>query len=252
MMIVTSFPYSPPTSPCCSSHHYRLPFELWLFILSFVAPSDLHHVRQLCRMFQCICDHPQLWKHLNLGHKEPCWRKNQIKTIVTPYTTRFIQSIHIEHANDPVVSFLIQACPLLQDFTLFGWRTLSHHALKCHHLPMMRRFRLIGHVKGSHLNFAAIGTNALAHFITCCPQLQELHLIAKSPIYLPALCRALASTGGSSTLESLVLTGAIHGDDISSSDWGQQLLVKACPKLLHVKLMSIQGDESSMIILINK
>ncbi|KAI7875118.1 hypothetical protein K492DRAFT_211130 [Lichtheimia hyalospora FSU 10163] len=258
-MKVTSFPYpsSPPPSPCCSSYHaniYQLPFELWLFILSFVSPTDLHHVRQLCRMFHWVCDHPQLWKHLTLDHKQSCWRMDQIKAIVTPYTTHFIQSIYIEHASDAIVRFLIHACPLLQDLTLSDWRTLSHHALKCHH-PMLRRFRLLGRVKENHLNFAAIGTNAIARFVTCCPQLQELHLVAKTPIHLPGLCRALANTGTTSALESMTLTTtsttAVASDNIPSNAWEQQL-VQACPKLLQVKLIPIHDNGSPVIILLNK
>ncbi|KAJ8661400.1 hypothetical protein O0I10_002666 [Lichtheimia ornata] len=268
-MKVTSFSCpSPPPSPCSSSNHhanvYRLPFELWLHILSFVSPTDLHHVRQLCRMFQCVCDQPQLWKHLNIGHNYQTyyWRVHHIKAIVTPHTIRFIQSIHIEHASDAIIHFLIQACPLLQDLTVYGWHTLSHHALKHlhrhHHHPMMRRFRLIGHnineEKGP-LNFAAIGTNALARFITSCPQLQEFDLVAKAPIHLPSLCRALVGTGVTSTaLESLTLTtAALHGVS-PSSDWREQLL-QACPKLLQVKLMPVHGNNGSLpplTILMNK
>ncbi|CDH55979.1 predicted protein [Lichtheimia corymbifera JMRC:FSU:9682] len=254
-MKVTSFPCpSPPPSPCCSSgsHHiYRLPFELWLLILSFVAPTDLHHVRQLCRMFQCVCDQPQLWKHLNIGHNHQTyyWRVDHIKAIVTPHTASFIRSIHIEHAGDAIIQFLIKACPLLEDLTVYSWQTISHHALKHHHHPMMRRFRLIGHniqqEKGP-LNFAAIGTNAVARFITSCPRLEEFHLVAKAPIHLPSLCRALVDTGVTSTaLESLTLTtAALHGVPLSS-DW-RQLLLRACPRLSHLKLMPVHGNNGSL------
>lgn len=148
------------------------------------------------------CDHPSNWKDIQLvkpftttreasrespssfdplessvNIKSKClylWNLSELKTILEPHLL-LIQKIEIWGVRDNIIRYLILNCSNLQDLTIFGWNTLSDHALRVPAQQLrLRKLKLVGQRKS---NFTSVDANTFGNFIARCPSLEELSVV---------------------------------------------------------------------------
>lgn len=179
-----------------------LPPEIIWNIVSLLSPLDLSNMRAVCKKMLSCCDHPSNWRNIQLvqsftttgdyGCELPStfdplessvninnkclhlWKPSELKNILEPHLL-IIQKIEIWGVCDSIIRYLILNCSNLQELTIFGWNSLSDHALRVPTQQLcLRKLKLVGQRKS---NFTSVDANILGNFIARCPLLEELSVV---------------------------------------------------------------------------
>ncbi|KAI8393495.1 uncharacterized protein BYT42DRAFT_551208 [Radiomyces spectabilis] len=217
-----------------------LPAEIVWQIISYLSLKDISLLRLSSKRLRTFCDHPAVWRDLQLNpsmlssastcHKTcTLWTLADLQAIVGPHVSH-IRSIQIWGVRDSIVRYLLANCLQLQELTLCGWTTLSDHAFKTADHPLkLERLELIG--AANQTNYTSIDASTLGKLLTHCTELSELLLSCQIHIHAQALLKELESSPPKK-LRSLTLA--------TRRTWSSQHiteLLALCPAIQQVGLL---------------
>ncbi|KAH8552760.1 hypothetical protein BGW37DRAFT_490169 [Umbelopsis sp. PMI_123] len=173
----------------CKYRLLNLPPELAFYILSMLSPQDLYNVRQSSRSFAALADHPFLWHSILLkGMPSQTWRRTQIHRLIGRHI-QSIENITIHNINDESLRYILNHCTNLKSLHVFGWKTLTHHALTGPSmLPKLEKLTL------ACRNVAALDAASVILLVERSPSLNELSILCPTAVRSQPLVASVSST----------------------------------------------------------
>jgi hypothetical protein len=208
----------------------NFPSELAFYILSMLSPQDLLSLRHTSRLYDMVVDHPSLWRFIllkNTSRPARPWRQSNLRRYIGR-NVEVIEHLIIHNVRDDSLRYIINHCASLKTLHVYGWTTLSGHALNGRPLPNLDTLTL----KCSGL--AALDASAIIALLKQAPALKELNVLCPTAVRSQSLATNLSISTQLVKLR-IYSTSRWHEDDLRK-------IFKRCTNLQQCNLMYYEAN----------